>query len=282
MIHQIMIITDSGISIFNHEFSDMKIEPVLFGGFTTALNNFSREIIEMEQNIESIKMSRLKLIISNFKNFNLVLVINKYDEIAIFQSLIIELQNIFLEMYGHLNESDLNCISNFDSFHPIAAKLGHSHIDIGIISSQSQIKKDYWNFLQQLDGCVLPHTKMIQNWNTLQFVLDKISNCDITLWNIDLEHNIEYFNQIVNDKPILFLLIEPNLKKIFDFIPLINVLKQNKKEIYGIIIKNYGKILSSNCEVILKIPIFELDVQSIEDKSLFKQYVGEIVQGRIG
>jgi hypothetical protein len=67
-----MIIANSGICMFNHEFSEMKVNPQLFSGFAIALNSFTHEMTERNQSLESVKMTQLQLIISSFQNYFLI------------------------------------------------------------------------------------------------------------------------------------------------------------------------------------------------------------------
>ena len=279
MIHQIMVIAESGINLFNHEFTRSRIDPTLFGGFTTALNNFSHELMENDQNIESVNMSRLKLVISFFKHFYITLVINKYDVISEFQPMIVELQNCFLEKYGHLEEMEWNQISLFEGFTQITHELCKSQVNIAVISLQSQLKMEFWNYLSQLNQ---PNHL---DWNTVQMRCNSITNCNVSIWNLDLVKNAltsDYYQKLLEDKPLVIVLIEPNLNRVLEVLPFIVDFKRiyREKEIYGIICKGYGPMLKNNCEVLLKIPVIELDLKSPQAASEIEAFISDIVIGK--
>lgn len=282
MIHQVMVITNSGLSLFVHEFSEMRINAQLFSGFTTALNDFSTELIGKAQNIESVKMSQYQILTSKFKDFTLVLVVNKYDDEKTFESLIVALQNSFLEKYGRLQESEWNNIAHFDSFHPIVEKMCKSHLDIAILGSQSQTKSRIWDYLKSSEASEDHGSKAIENWNVLEYNFPKLPNCDISIWNLDLEQNPETLIHMLEEKRIVFILIESTFAKIITLIPIIEMIKKTRTnlDIYGIALQNVGMILKKNCEVLLNIPIFEINMNDPNTKSNLDKFIFKAVLGK--
>lgn len=281
MIHQIMIIANSGICIFNHEFSEMKVNPQLFSGFAIALNSFTHEMTERNQSLESVKMTQLQLIISSFQKFFLVLVVNKYENLQMFDSLIIEIQNLFLEMYGHIPEDDLSYINLFDSFHPVVEKVCNTILNIGIIGGHSEAKTKLWELIIPKGGLKASTEKDgFNRWNVLQHHFERIPNCHISIWNFDLQLNAESMTQLLEESRIIYIIVEPVLNKLLELIPIISAIRKVKNTIaiYGIVLVNYGRVLDHYCEAILNIPVFSLDLATPDAKiKLFNQIESSVI-----
>ena len=142
MIHEIMIVSQGGLCVYSYEFTEMKINPQLVAGFTTAIGTFSQSLLEREQNIESLQMTALNLKISPFLHnaLSMVVFFNKYDNIDTINSIIIDLQTQFIESFGKYEIEDFFNMSLLKPFNDIVIPLCNTHIDIGMLSVQSVYK----------------------------------------------------------------------------------------------------------------------------------------------
>ena len=281
MIHQVLVIDRSGICLFNHEFSTANIDSNLFSGFVMALNNFSQEMTKKQQNIESIQLTRWQYIISPFRDFLLIIIANKYDMIDTFDELILELENLFLEKFGHLEEKARNNLDRFEPFHEVVEKLCITYLNIGFIGRQSESKKQIWSLFEHLGEKESAQKNQQDNWNIIQMNLKEIGNTNITIWNMDLEKNIDLFSQLLEDKRLVFFIIEPSLQIIKQFIPKIQKLKAKNDEVglFGIILKNTGKVSKENCEIILNIPILEIDLTDSGARDQLREFMIQTIKG---
>ena len=278
MIHQVMVITNVGICIYNHSFTDTRVDSQLIGGFTTAIDAFSAQLTHYKQNIEMLQMSELEMHIESFSNDEIAIIVfvNKYDHLELIDDVIFELKNLFLEKFGHIKVIEIFSMEQFNPFDEIVLKICKTSLDIGIISPQSQIKQDFWHFLSKnspksSQSVSDSELSTLENLNIFKFVDHNLTNCDVTFWNIDIE-NEKLMNQLLENKNFAYILIEPNMDFIAYTLPKLFKIRQNQPnlKIYGIVFKQDHMILSENLSLILKIPIFEFTKQENQYGNLQK------------
>ena len=267
MIHEIMIVSQGGLCIYSYEFTEMNANPQLVAGFTTAIGTFSQSLLEREQSIESLQMTALNLKISPFLHNTLSMVIffNKYDNIDIINSIIIDLQTQFIESFGNYDVSDFFNISLLKPFNDIVIPLCITHIDIGMLSVQSEYKSKLWELIVNIND-ENSNTSQVSDENkkelkTIEFIDSNLPNCDISIWNFDLEA-AEMHQNIFQNKQIFIIIIEANLDFIQKYISMIEILKKNYSNslIVGITMTESGTIAKKNIEKLLQIPIYELSI----------------------
>ena len=292
MIHEVMIVSQGGLCLYHYEFTKMKIDPQLVAGFTNAIDSFSASLIKKHQNIESLQMSSLNLRISSFlrKTLSVILFYNKYDSVEVLDQIIIELKSQFIERFGHYRLEDfydMNILRPFDS---VVVSLCKTHFDIGLLSSQSPYKSQLWNLIEQInvgqpkiDLQPLSSVSSEENQfklNTMGYYDESLPNCDISLWNLDLE-TVESSQHIFQNKHIFLLIIEPDFKFIRRHLAMIELLKESftDSHIVGILLTDYGTITKKNCETLLQIPlsVFQIDVP--DAKANLKNILHEAVLG---
>lgn len=263
MIQKVLVVTNSGLSIFYHDFTENVVNPQLVAGFTSAINSFSEQIIVQGQNIESLQMSNLKMRISTFLNnsIHMILFHNLYDPDEIVDSIIFDLELQFIEQFGQLEVYEFAEISRFHDFKPIVKELCKTRIDIGIISHQSELKKKIWRELFAESNPLEQSTE----WNVFQFSLEKYPHVQLSLWNFDYEgfnHNITLLQQ----KQILYFVIEANFNQILSLIKKIKLLKkQNPRILIVGLYVGESNLVEKFAEIVLQIPIFSFN--TIEDIS---------------
>ena len=261
MIQKILIVSAGGLSVFYHDFTEYLVNPQLVAGFTTAINSFSEQIIIHNQNIESIQMTALKMRIAAFLNnsVHLILFHNRYDSEEVIDSIIVDLQLQFIEMFGQLEMYEFAEISRFDSYKPIVEELCKTRINIGIVSSQSDLKQILWKEIFAQTDISDQH----KDWNVYEFTLEKYPHIGITLWNFDYEA-FKHSLPLLSQKQLIYLVIEPDFDKILSLISKIEQIRQSnpKGQILGIFFGNVG-LYQNFAEIVLQIPIFPY--QSVED-----------------
>lgn len=275
-----MIVSQAGTCIFEYQFTPMKIDPQLTAGFTVAFNSFSASLMERAQIIESIKMSELQFIISKFKGYFLLIVVNKYDRLQDYDSLIVNLENIFLEKFGTVTEDQYNQISIFFPFQSVVKNLCRSMINIAIIGNEFEGKTEIWQYLTEFgtltDQSKYKEISLVQVDNN-----PELPNCAIRIWKVDADQNIDSFFQVIENKNILILLIPPTLNHILKIIPKLLQIRQRIKNVmmYGICLRNYGGILKSNIETMLDLKIIEVNLSEGNIHKRLGQFLIDCVMG---
>jgi hypothetical protein len=279
MIHQVLIMIDSGVSLFVHSFTEIKTDPQLFSGFAMAMNNIAAELMIRRQKIELVKMTEYNIIISPFNHFFLSMVVNKYDNVDSFASIIIELENIFLEMFGNYDISGLVNLNFFDEFHNVVDRLCKSQANLVLLSYQSPAKNDIWNLLHIHDNPSESDEK--NEWNVHEMNFQEIPNCKSTIWNVDLEQGIENILGKLENKNLLFIVIEPRLDLIKKIIPKLTTIRKNYPtySIYGIFLKQYGTILKQYCEIILNLKCIDIEPSDPLAGILLLDFVLQTIKG---
>ena len=99
---------------------------------------------------------------------------------------------------------------------------------------------------------------------------------------MDLDQKEEFIIQLLEEKRIISILFEPTLSKILELITKIYAIKKLGRNIaiYGVSLKNYGSILRENCELLLNIPVLELDLSDSNAKKHLDRLIFEAVQGK--
>ncbi len=261
MIQKILIVSAGGLSVFYHDFTENLVNPQLVAGFTTAINSFSEQIIVNNQNIESIQMNALKMRIAAFLNnsVHMILFHNRYDSEEVIDSIVFDLQLQFIESFGQLNMYEFAEVSRFNSFKPIVEELCKTRIDIGIVSSQSELKQILWKEIFAKTDISDQH----KDWNVYDFKLEKYPHIGITLWNFDYEA-FKHSLPLLSQKQLIYLVIEPDFDKIISLISKIEQIRESnpKGQILGIFIGNKG-LFPNFAEIVLQIPIFPF--KSVDD-----------------
>ncbi|MHA1519904.1 MAG: hypothetical protein ACTSRK_06945, partial [Promethearchaeota archaeon] len=176
----------------------------------------------------------------------------RYDNEEVIDSIIFDLQLQFIEMFGQLEVFEFSEVSRFATFKPIVEELCKTRIDIGIVSSQSDLKQIIWKEIFANTDISDQH----KDWNIYEFTLDKYLHVGVTLWNFDYE-TFKHSLPILSQKQLIFLVIEPKIDKI---LPLISKIEQiqnfnPRAQIVGIFIGNLG-LFQNFAEIVLQIPIF--------------------------
>ncbi len=267
MIHEIMIVSQGGLCVYSYEFTEMKVNPQLVAGFTTAIDTFSQSLLESKQNIESLQMTALNLKISPFLHeaLSMVIFFNKYDNIDIINSIIIDLQTQFIESFGNYDVEDFFNITLLKPFNDIVIPLCNTHLDIGMLSVQSLYKSKLWEIIENINNRISNESHFSEeNKNelkTIEYNDPKLPNCDISIWNFDLE-TAEMHQNIFQNKQIFIIIIEADFDFIQKYISIIEILKKNYNNslIIGIMMTESGTVAKKNVEKLLQIPIFELSI----------------------
>jgi len=262
-----MIVSQGGLCVYSYEFTEMKVNPQLVAGFTTAIGTFSQSLLEKEQSIESLQMTALNLKISPFLHdaLSMVVFFNKYDNIDTINSIIIDLQTQFIESFGKYDVEDFFNMSLLKPFNDIVIPLCHTHIDIGMLSVQSVYKSKLWELIVNINGGI-SNESQISNGNknelkTIGYMNPNLPTCDISIWNLDLE-TAELHQSIFHNKQIFIIIIEADFDFIQKHISMIDILKKNYSNslLVGIMMKESGTIALKNIEKLLQIPIYELSL----------------------
>ena len=274
MIHELMIVSQGGLCIYSYEFTKMQVNPQLVAGFTSAIDTFSESLMENKQNIDSLQMTGLNLKISRFLHnaLSMIIFFNKYDSIDIINSIMIDLQTQFIESFGNYDIEDFFQTSLLKPFDKIAIPLCNTHVDIGMLSIQSSYKSKLWNLIVNINNSSTnesSNSEEIKNeLKTIEYKCPNLPNCDVLIWNLDLEA-AEMNQNIFHNKQIFIIIIEPDLDFIQKYIPIIEILKKNYDHslMIGIMMTESGTITKKNVEKLLQIRIFELifNEQSVKD-----------------
>jgi hypothetical protein len=292
MIHSVMIVSEGGLCLYNYSFTKMEIDPQLVAGFTNAIDSFSASLIKKHQNIESLEMSSLNLRISSFlrKTLSVIIFYNKYDSVEVLDQIIIELKSQFIERFGQYSLEDfydLNILKPFDS---VVVALCKTHFDVGLLSSQAPYKAELWSLIEQINGdqhkidsppsSPLPSKENKFMLNTIAYLDTDLPNCDISLWNLDLEA-VESSQHIFQNKHIFLLIIEPDFKFIKRNLAMIELLKENftDSHIVGILLTDYGTITKKNCEMLLQISLSNFQINDPDARDNMKQIIREAILG---
>jgi hypothetical protein len=292
MIHSVMIVSEGGLCLYNYSFTKMEIDPQLVAGFTNAIDSFSASLIKKHQNIESLEMSSLNLRISSFlrKTLSVIIFYNKYDSVEVLDQIIIELKSQFIERFGQYSLEDfydLNILKHFDS---VVVALCKTHFDVGLLSSQAPYKAELWSLIEQINGdqhkidsppsSPLPSKENKFMLNTIAYLDTDLPNCDISLWNLDLEA-VESSQHIFQNKHIFLLIIEPDFKFIKRNLAMIELLKENftDSHIVGILLTDYGTITKKNCEMLLQISLSNFQINDPDARDNMKQIIREAILG---
>jgi len=267
VIHEIMIVSKGGLCIYSYEFTEMKVNPQLVAGFTTAIDSFSQSLLERKQSIDSLQMTALNLKISPFLHnaLSMVVFFNKYDSINIINSIIIDLQTQFIESFGNYDLEDFYQTSLLNPFDKIAIPLCITHVDIGMLSVQSSYKSKLWELILNINNTSSNNTSISGEINnelkTIDYNCSNLKNCDVLIWNLDLEA-AEMNQAIFHNKQIFIIIIEPDFDFIQKYIPIIEILKKNYDNslMIGIMMTESGTITKKNVEKLLQIRIFELSI----------------------
>ena len=267
MIHEIMIVSQGGLCVYSYEFTEMKINPQLVAGFTTAIGTFSQSLLEREQNIESLQMTALNLKISPFLHnaLSMVVFFNKYDNIDTINSIIIDLQTQFIESFGKYEIEDFFNMSLLKPFNDIVIPLCNTHIDIGMLSVQSVYKSKLWELIVNINNRISNEFHVSDgNKNelkTIEYKNPNLPTCDISIWNLDLE-TAELHQSIFQNKQIFIIIIEADFNFIQKHISMIEILKKDYSNslLVGIMMTESGTIALKNVEKLLQIPVYELSI----------------------
>jgi len=253
MIHEIMIVSQGGLCIYSYEFTEMEINPQLVAGFTTAIDTFSQSLSEKKQNIDSLQMTAINLKISRFLHNALSMIIfyNKYDRIDIINSIMIDLQTQFIESFGNYDLEDFFQTSLLKPFDKLTIPLCTTHLDIGMLSIQSSYKSKLWELITNInnrssnESSFSGETK--NELKTIEYNCPNLSNCDIMIWNLDLE-TVELHQNIFHNKQIFIIIIEADFDFIQNYISMIEILKKNYSNslMVGIMMKESGTKITSN------------------------------------
>lgn len=286
MIHEIMIVSQGGLCVYSYEFTEMKINPQLVAGFTTAIGTFSQSLLEREQNIESLQMTALNLKISPFLHnaLSMVVFFNKYDNIDTINSIIIDLQTQFIESFGNYEIEDFFNMTLLKPFNDIVIPLCNTHIDIGMLSVQSVYKSKLWELIVNINSRVLNESHVSEgNKNelkTIEYKNPNLPTCDISIWNLDLE-TAELHQSIFQNKQIFIIIIEADFNFIQKNISIIEILKKyySNSLLVGIMMKESGTIALKNIEKLLQIPIYELSISDPSAKDNLTDIVYKCIIG---
>ena len=286
MIHEIMIVSQGGLCLYSYEFTEMNVNPQLVAGFTTAIGTFSQSLLEREQTIESLQMTALNLKISPFLHnaLSMIVFFNKYDNIDIINSIIIDLQTQFIESFGNYDVNDFFNITLLKPFDDIVTPLCITHIDIGMLSVQSLYKSKLWELLVNINDGNL-NVPQVSDENkkelkTIEYIDSNLPNCDISIWNFDLEA-AEMHQNIFQNKQIFIIIIEANLDFIQKYISIIEILKKNYSNslMVGVKMTESGTITKNNVERLLQIPIYELSINEPSAKENLTDIINNCVIG---
>jgi len=286
VIHEIMIVSQGGLCVYSYEFTEMKVNPQLVAGFTTAIGTFSQSLLEREQTIESLQMTALNLKISPFLHnaLSMIVFFNKYDNIDIINSIIIDLQTQFIESFGNYDVNDFFNITLLKPFDDIVIPLCITHIDIGMLSVQSLYKSKLWELLVNMNDGNL-NVPQVSDENkkelkTIEYIDSNLPNCDISIWNFDLEA-AEMHQNIFQNKQIFIIIIEANLDFIQKYISIIEILKKNYSNslMVGVKMTESGTITKNNVERLLQIPIYELSINEPSAKENLTDIISNCVIG---
>ena len=286
MIHEIMIVSQGGLCVYSYEFTEMNVNPQLVAGFTTAIGTFSQSLLEREQTIESLQMTALNLKISPFLHnaLSMIVFFNKYDNIDIINSIIIDLQTQFIESFGNYDVNDFFNITLLKPFDDIVIPLCITHIDIGMLSVQSLYKSKLWELLVNINDGNL-NVPLVSDENkkelkTIEYIDSNLPNCDISIWNFDLEA-AEMHQNIFQNKQIFIIIIEANLDFIQKYISIIEIFKKNYSNslMVGVKMTESGTITKNNVERLLQIPIYELSINEQSAKENLTDIINNCVIG---
>ncbi len=286
MIHEIMIVSQGGLCVYSYEFTEMNVNPQLVAGFTTAIGTFSQSLLKREQTIESLQMTALNLKISPFLHnaLSMIVFFNKYDNIDIINSIIIDLQTQFIESFGNYDVNDFFNITLLKPFDDIVIPLCITHIDIGMLSVQSLYKSKLWELLVNMNDGNL-NVRQVSDENkkelkTIEYIDSNFPNCDISIWNFDLEA-AEMHQNIFQNKQIFIIIIEANLDFIQKYISIIEILKKNYSNslMVGVKMTESGTITKNNVERLLQIPIYELSINEQSAKENLTDIINNCVIG---
>ena len=286
MIHEIMIVSQGGLCVYSYDFTEMKVNPQLVAGFTTAIGTFSQSLLEREQSIESLQMTALNLKISPFlhKALSMIIFYNKYDNIDIINSILIDLQTQFIESFGNYDVNDFFNISLLKPFNEIVIPLCITHIDIGMLSVQSSYKSKLWELIVNINdensNTYQDSDEKKKELKTIEYIDSNLPNCDISIWNFDLEA-AEMHQNIFQNKQIFIIIIEANLDFIQKYISMLEILKKNYSNslIVGIMMTESGTIAKRNVEKLLQIPIYELSINESSAKENLTDIIYNCVIG---
>jgi hypothetical protein len=281
-----MIVSQGGLCVYSYEFTEMKINPQLVAGFTTAIGTFSQSLLEREQNIESLQMTALNLKISPFLHnaLSMVVFFNKYDNIDTINSIIIDLQTQFIESFGNYEIEDFFNMTLLKPFNDIVIPLCNTHIDIGMLSVQSVYKSKLWELIVNINSRVLNESHVSEgNKNelkTIEYKNPNLPTCDISIWNLDLE-TAELHQSIFQNKQIFIIIIEADFNFIQKNISIIEILKKyySNSLLVGIMMKESGTIALKNIEKLLQIPIYELSISDPSAKDNLTDIVYKCIIG---
>ncbi len=286
MIHEIMIVSQGGLCVYSHEFTEMQVNPQLVAGFTTAIDTFSQSLLEREQNIDSLQMTALNLKISRFLHNALSMIIfyNKYDSIDIINSIMIDLQTQFIESFGNYEVEDFFNTALLKPFDKIAIPLCTTHLDIGMLSVQSSYKSKLWEIIVNINNRSSGESSFSEEikteLKTIEYNNPNLPNCDILIWNLDLE-TVKLHQNIFLNNQIFIIIIEADFDFIQKYISMIEILKKNNSNslIVGIIMKESGAITKKNVEKLLQIPIFELSINEPSAKDNLSDIIYKCIIG---
>ena len=286
MIHELMIVSQGGLCIYSYEFSEMQVNPQLVAGFTTAIDTFSESLLENKQNIDSLQKTALNLKISRFLHnaLSLIVFFNKYDNIDVIESIMIDLQTQFIESFGNYDIDDFFQTSLLKPFDKIAIPLCNTHVDIGMLSVQSSYKSKLWDLIVNINNSSSNESsnpeQIKKESNTIGYNCPNLPNCDILIWNLDLEA-AEMNQNIFHNKQIFIIIIEPDFDFIQKYIPIIEILKTNHDNslMIGIMMTESGTITKKNVEKLLQIRIFELGINEQSAKENLADIIYNCVLG---
>ena len=153
-----------------------------------------------------------------------------------------------------------------------------------MLSVQSSYKSKLWELLVNINNRIPIESsnpeQIKKESNTIGYNCPNLPNCDVLIWNLDLEA-VEMNQNIFHNKQIFMIIIEPDFDFIQKYIPIIEILKKNYDNslLIGIMMTESGTITKKNVEKLLQIRIFELSINEQSAKENLAEIINNSVLG---
>ena len=112
MIHNVWILNRNGICLIDRIYSKMEVDKNLFGGFLTAIESFSKQLVD--KHVDSIVMGNMKILYNLSGKVVIAIAIDVDDDEKEIRRKVNSLLYAFLEKYEtHLDSTNVDIFEDF-------------------------------------------------------------------------------------------------------------------------------------------------------------------------
>lgn len=169
MIHNILILRQSGENIYHKNFGETTWNETLTSGFISATFNFTQNTFGAE--IQDIELGKFRVLFEAGNNLILVVFFDKYDSIINVRETLIELKNTIVSKYGRELEDPLTDIERFkdldETVDNIISKSSQEHLSDNLKSNYIKILDEFRSNPEifDCDLITISGVPLLKEWN---------------------------------------------------------------------------------------------------------------------